>query len=271
MPSFFFHPFLEFKHLVPVLDGQGEPVMRDGLPEYRYEGSNHSVLQKLISGLKEREYKFYTIHDYVPFTPAHTVQVAADKDFKLLAGDVTGNGQADLVVWDAASGSIRVTEGHFKGPRNETQPAPSVWASVPYKQGCAFALADLNGDGRADLLIGTAEGAINIYLSDKGKFVFYRSVKVSQSGWSDLFAVRKPGGTWLIAGQSLDQTQLQGALIGMEQASAVRPYRFKSAGTRSIQPRQTDDPERQTLFVSQKKAAPAGSRWTMRTAARSGR
>ncbi|MDF2668471.1 MAG: hypothetical protein K0R67_777, partial [Paenibacillus sp.] len=96
LPSFFFHPFLEFKHLTPVLDANGAPVLQDGLPLYRYPAKSKSILTKLLIQLEQKGYKFIPITDYIPFTPAQSVRIEGMSEKNIQIADVTGDGQADV-------------------------------------------------------------------------------------------------------------------------------------------------------------------------------
>jgi hypothetical protein len=149
--SFFYHPFLEFKHLLPVLDEAGEPLLRDGIPVFTYPVQIKSTLQKLIAGIETKGYSFYSILDYVPFTPAHSVPLKArgkdngaaaaakagkgasrsvkePQDTMVLLGDVSGDGQTDTVRWDHASGDIYVTACDFRTQRNTRQQPVQIWS-----------------------------------------------------------------------------------------------------------------------------------------------
>ncbi|MDF2815535.1 MAG: repeat protein, partial [Paenibacillus sp.] len=171
LPSFFFHPFLEFKHLIPVLDSDGDPVIQDGIPLYKYPAKAKSILQKLLIQLEQKEYKFIPITDFIPFSPAKSVPLEEVSDRNVQLADVTGDGQADVVRWDAKRGEIRVKAGEFKGYRNEPVGDAKTWASIPYHTGDVWTLFDHNSDGRNDLWILRADGQWMSYHSNGSAFV----------------------------------------------------------------------------------------------------
>lgn len=169
LPSFFYHAFLEFKHLQPVTDQNGEQVYRDGLPEYRYPDKNKTILQKLTASIRERGYRFYSLTDLIPFTPWSRLPAGNAKVAPVL-GDVTGDGQMDMVRW-LDNGSVEVQPGEYRGMRNDPLPSSSKWISVPKKKGDLFGLKDVDGDGQADLWIVRSEGSLELYRSSGGQFI----------------------------------------------------------------------------------------------------
>jgi hypothetical protein len=226
--SFFYHPFLEFKHLIPVVDSDGYPVIRDGLPEFTYPAQNKTNLQKLIAGLNSKGYRFYSIHDYVPFTPAHSIAVGSEKETKLAIGDVNGDRQADIVKWNTSNGEISVIPCDFNRLRNADQPAPQVWGNIPYADGASIALGDSGRNGLHDLYVLQPYGELKLYVSDGSRFVFSRSWKVPAETWVNMTVQRESDGDMLLAGFSRDRTQLKGILLSQMQAKPVKPFKFKS-------------------------------------------
>ncbi|MFC3768849.1 DUF2334 domain-containing protein [Paenibacillus sp. GCM10012303] len=226
LPSFFYHPFLEFGHLVPVTDESGEPVIQDGLPLYRYPASDKSNLQKLLSRLRDKGYSFVPITDYIPFVPAHSVKVGTGMEGAVSAADVTGDGQADVVVWDRQSGQVTVKSGEFRGLRNESSGAPKVWGRLPYTKGDSWTLLDDNGDGKADLWVMRTDGTLESYRSSGDSFVPGRSWKTGKPGWSSMYALKRNGGEWIIAGETADNNQLESFSFkkGELQPLAPRPW-----------------------------------------------
>lgn len=226
LPSFFYHPFLEFNHLIPVVDDQGEPVIQDGLPLYRYPATEKSNLQKLLTRLKDKGYSFVPITDYIPFVPAHSVKVGTGMEGAVSAADVTGDGQADVVVWDRKKGQVVVTSGQFRGLRNESSGTPKVWTQLPYAKGDSWTLLDDDGDGKADLWVMRTDGTLESYRSSGDGFVPARSWKTGKQGWSAMYALKRSGGEWIIAGETADDNQLESFSLkkGELKPMAPRPW-----------------------------------------------
>ncbi|MFC0213735.1 DUF2334 domain-containing protein [Paenibacillus chartarius] len=152
LASLYFHPFLEFSHLEQATSSQGMPLEQDGLPLYRYKpGAEASPLHRLLSGFRQQGYRWMSLHDIVPFTPAHRVTLPpGTKADRLLFGDVTGGGHADVVVREEHR--ILVIPGTYTGPRNRPQEASEVWLKAVFAPEEELLLYDVNGDGRDDLL-----------------------------------------------------------------------------------------------------------------------
>lgn len=231
LPAMFFHPFLEFNDLIPVQDSDGNPHIVDGLPLYRYPETDKSRLQKLLTYLDSKGYSFISITDYIPFVPAHSVNVGVGRAGAVEIGDTTGDGQADVVYWDRAKGQIVVTEGHFRGLRNDSAVVSSAWCRLKYEKGDVWTLFDDNRDGKADLWVMRANGTMESYRSNGTEFVFNRSWKTGkQAGWNNMHALRKGGSEWIIAGETADGSQLesfwltQGELVPL----APRPWARQS-------------------------------------------
>lgn len=266
--SFFYHPFLEFKHLVPVLDENGEQVIRDGVPEYRYPDHNKSNLQKLIAGLQAKRYVFYSIQDYVPFTPSHSLKLTesalADgssaqrgqqtQRTKSMFADVTGDGQADAVTWDLNSGAITVAAGSFAGLRNEPQGAPALWGSAAYTNGAAAALGGAKGSTAASLWIVRPDGRLERFAPVGGRFQLADSWKVEARSWANLQVLPQPDGGVVVAGLSADRTQVQGYCITKGEAKPIKPYKLKSEWKHELQQHTKDDGGK-ALFLSRPSAS----------------
>ncbi|WP_426446237.1 DUF2334 domain-containing protein [Paenibacillus sp. S-38] len=164
LASLYFHPMLEFPYLEPVLTPDGTQAAEDGLPLYRYK-PGESPLHKLVSGLRAQGYRWLSLAEAVPFTPAHRVALpGADKPKQVLYGDVRGAGHADPVI--VRGERVEVIEGRYTGPRSDTQPAPRAWLQGSFADGDRLWLDDTDGDGRQDLLhYRSLDGAVLVYRS----------------------------------------------------------------------------------------------------------
>ncbi|OXM86601.1 DUF2334 domain-containing protein [Paenibacillus rigui] len=241
IPSFYYHPFLEFKYLLPVTDDQGNAVYRDGLPEYHYPSQAKSMLQKLINGLEQKRYVFYSIQDYVPFTPAHSIKLnTSGHQEKLLLGDVTGDGQTDMVTWDLKAGLISVSAGSFTGLRNEPQGAPAVWAQASYTSGAAAALGQ-SGAVKGTMWLAHPTGRLEKFVSDGHRFTLQSSWKIEARSWSNLQVIPQPGGDVLVAGLSADRLQLFGLYISKSGIKPMKPYKFKNEWKSDLHQRTHED------------------------------
>ncbi|WP_181592495.1 DUF2334 domain-containing protein [Paenibacillus sp. YN15] len=166
LPSFFYHAFLEFKFLQPVVDENGTQVYRNGLPEYAYPEKSKTNLQRLITAIKDRGYTFQSLLDEVPFTPWSELP-AGTMGRNTRLGDATGDGQADAVIWQE-QGQVEVRPGSYRGKRSDPLPAAAVWAQIPKQKGDLFSLKDANADGSADLWVIRAAGQLELYLAGSG-------------------------------------------------------------------------------------------------------
>lgn len=241
IPSFYYHPFLEFKYLQPVTDEQGEPVYRDGMPEYRYPSQAKSMLQKLINGLREKHYDFYSIQDYIPFTPANSIKLnASGQQEKMLLGDVTGDGQMDMVTWDLTNGNLSVSAGSFTGLRNDPQGSREVWAQAAYTSGAAAALGQ-SGSVKGSLWIAHPTGRLERYASDGHRFILLNSWKTEPRSWTSLQIIPQPGGDVVIAGLSADRLHLYGLYLSGNVLKPMKPYKFKNEWKSELQQRLHSD------------------------------
>lgn len=208
LPSFFYHAFLEFKHLLPVTDESGEQVYKDGLPEYRYPDKSKSNLQKLIVSIHERGYEFYSLYDYAPFTPWTQLSAGIWSQGAKL-GDATGDGQLDTVVWQQGTGKVTVAPGQYRGDRDAAQPERETWATLPRQKGDLFSVKDGDGDGKADLWIVRASGQLELYLSDGHNFKSSGKWKlVSLPELSAIYMMKQADGHLVLAALTKDGTEL---------------------------------------------------------------
>ncbi|HEU4965549.1 MAG TPA: DUF2334 domain-containing protein [Bacilli bacterium] len=151
LAAMFYHPFLEFPFLEPVLDDQGRPVLQDGIPEYRYKADSVSHLHKLVAGFREENYRWMTLYDIVPFSPAHRIELPlGTKPSDLLLGDVDGDGSDDILT--RSGDRIDRYPGTYDWPRNQSQKRPENWLTESFKADDRLLLGDIDGDGRRDLI-----------------------------------------------------------------------------------------------------------------------
>ncbi|OCT15830.1 hypothetical protein A8709_09380 [Paenibacillus pectinilyticus] len=200
LASFYFHPFLEFKHLEPVVGADGNPEQRDGMPVYRYkDGETGSYLHKLITGFKKLDYRWSSLYDIVPFTPAHRVTLPPGTKLpNVLLGDVTGRGHADVVIRQMHR--MLVIPGDYATPRNRQQEASQVWLRETFDRDDQLLLIDVNRDGKQDLLAYNAEtGNVRVALADKQQFLPVKAIGTLPTGLSSLRALRSTEGLGLIA------------------------------------------------------------------------
>ncbi|GIP38506.1 hypothetical protein J31TS4_17860 [Paenibacillus sp. J31TS4] len=256
LASFFYHPFLEFKYLLPVLDEEGMPVMRDGLPEYRYPNKDRSVLQKMTTALHKKGYTFYSLYDAVPFTPSIAFSVKETQSAPYSLADVSGDRQADLVQWEEASGNVLVQKGEFRGSRREPLQPAEVWATVPRKKGDTMVLFDDNSDGRADLWIARSAGAVECYRSTGTGFRFYKSWKADTGGEvRALYALRQPHGAFLLAAASKDGTQLSTFYMKNDQLQPVPRLKWKSDAFLRLQRTAGSEPGEESFWSTKRDSA----------------
>lgn len=169
LPSFFIHPFQEFKFMYKMQAPEGYSF---------YAHDTNSYLHRLIGGFKERGYKFVSVYDIIGFLPAQRVSgLAPNNGSVLLAGDFDGDSRSDLLAGDLATGSWRVTRSQVDRtfPRNNPQSfiKPVEWLNSWGQGGNkSFSVGDFNGDGRADLVSWDAvSGELQVALSDSGAFM----------------------------------------------------------------------------------------------------
>lgn len=169
LASFFFHPFQEFSFMYKMKAPEGYDF---------YVHETNSYLHRLVNGFKERGYKFVTVYDMIGFLPAQRVSALSPTAGKvLLTGDFDGDRRSDLLAGDPSTGCWLVTRSQVDQclPRNNPRSfSPPVEWLKNWGQGGPkeFAVADVNGDGRKDLVCwDQITGEVQVALSDGGKFV----------------------------------------------------------------------------------------------------
>ncbi|MHB8985545.1 MAG: DUF2334 domain-containing protein [Eubacteriales bacterium] len=167
--SFFFHPYQEFKFQYKVRAPEGYFF-------YAYE--TDSYLHRLISGFKERGYKFVSINDIACFAPAQRLDAFGgmpEKNKVLLAADFNGDRRDDLAAGDLLSGRFYAALSNVDGaiPRNNPAswgPAGEWLSGWAKGEGTQVVSGDFNGDGLSDLAAMDKEGKVWVATSDGNKF-----------------------------------------------------------------------------------------------------
>ncbi|WP_226668761.1 DUF2334 domain-containing protein [Metabacillus litoralis] len=152
LASLYYHPFMEFPYLEKEVLADGKPKIEDGLPVYKYkETGESSYLHQLVEGFKKEGYQWMTLHDIIPFTPAHRVKIPLNvKAEQILIGNVKGHRNADIVVREKHR--IVLIPGTYTLPRNRPQKATEIWLKESFSTEEQVMLSDLNNDGKQDLL-----------------------------------------------------------------------------------------------------------------------
>jgi hypothetical protein len=170
LASLFYHPFLEFPFLEPELGMNGEPIIKDGLPVFRYK-SSQSYLQRVVDVFNKEGYQWMSLHDIVPFTPAHRVNLPVEtKARQIILGDVRGLGHDDVVVIEKHR--VVVIPGTYTLPRNRSQNASEIWLKQTFTSEEQLTLADMNHDGKEDLIIyNERTGDVRAAWAGEGEFM----------------------------------------------------------------------------------------------------
>lgn len=176
LAAMYYHPYMEFPFLEPVPDAAGRPQMRDGLPEYRYADGTLSNLQRLVEGFRRADYTWQSLHDIVPFTPAHRVGLPlGTKPDELLLGNVDGDGGAEVIT--RSGDRVEVYQNRYTWPRNQVPKRARGWLTEPFAPEESLSLHDVNGDGSQDLLAYNADtGLLRWFPSDKTRFLAPRTL-----------------------------------------------------------------------------------------------
>jgi hypothetical protein len=118
----------------------------------------------------------------LPFQVATQLSTGWQNDTNLAVGDLNGDGRADLVAL-APNGSLLA----FDNTGSATAPFPvtgTVISATGWAGLTALAVADIDGDGRADLLASRTDGALTYYRNAGTGAAFAAGAVISASGWS---------------------------------------------------------------------------------------
>ncbi|MEI7027870.1 DUF2334 domain-containing protein [Paenibacillus sp. y28] len=261
LPSFFYHPFLEFKHLVQAFDEEGQPVMKDGLPVYHYPAKSKSNLQKLLSEIENKGYNFVSITDLVPFTPSQSVSLLPGNQWR--TGDVTGDGVVDIVEWNRSDGEVTVQPGKYDGLRSDSLPEAKVWSRISYGAGDQMVLCDKGRNGRSDLWIMRASGKLEEYRNLNGQFTPVRSWLTGMKNWSELYALRREGDTVVLAGVAGtgSETRIEGVAVTGNQLKPLEAKAWPKKTDSLLQVVDTDAKGLDDLLVSTRKRGRFTKMW----------
>ncbi|MGX9134282.1 DUF2334 domain-containing protein [Rummeliibacillus sp. JY-2-4R] len=202
LASFYFHPFLEFLYLEEQRGADGKQLIKDGLPVYKYkEEGTKSYLHRLLDGFEKEGYRFMSLHDIVPFTPAHRVTLPPKTKAKqILLGNVTGHGHTDVIIVE--KNQVQVISQNFSLPRNRAQPESEIWLKRNFTSEEELILSDWNSDGKQDLIgYNKKNGELWISWAGEGKFLPPTKLSKLPTGLHFLQSVQSQNGIRMIAKQ----------------------------------------------------------------------
>jgi hypothetical protein len=145
------------------------PISASQLPSGRFRAAAHQATPAQASGLN--------------FAPAVAYGSGGNEDYSVAVADVNGDGKPDLLVANycvsnsnCASGTVGVLLGNGDGTF-QTAVAYGSGGGSPY----SVAVADVNGDGRPDVLVANASGTVGVLLGN-GDGTFQPAVTYASGG-----------------------------------------------------------------------------------------
>jgi hypothetical protein len=167
LPSFFYHPFKEFKYIHKSYTESGETF---------YEYDNASPLHQLIRVFKDKGYTFVSIYSLAMFVPAQRGgPIIPGEQTELLAGHFEPGGKGGILLWDRGGKRFKVFRStvSWYAPRNKNAlENRGEWLAGWDPGDDALPMAgDINGDGLDDLIFfSPAQGCFNLAENDHLSF-----------------------------------------------------------------------------------------------------
>lgn len=201
LASLYLHPFLEFPYLEEQVGVDGKQLIKDGLPVFKYkEDGSRSYLHRLLDDFENEGYRWMSLHDMIPFSPAHRVTLPRTNTQQILLGDVTGQGHTDVIVVEKHR--VLVVPQTYKLPRNRPQTASQVWLNHTFLSEEELILSDWNNDGKQDLIsYNKKTGELRVSFADESCFLAPVLLGKLSSGLQDLKKIQSEKDSGLIAKQ----------------------------------------------------------------------
>ena len=168
-------------------------VTGDGVPDIISAPANNATLPEI------RIYDGQTVSLVSNFT-------AYDSSFRggiyVAAGDVNGDGTADIITGAGAGGGphVKVFDGKTNAPLQSFFPY-----AENFKGGVTVATGDVNGDGKVDIITGTAQGKSNVIAFDGNTFIEINSLNAFPKTFTGgVFVASQAAASTLAPGSFLD-------------------------------------------------------------------
>lgn len=162
--------YVESHYVAAVLLGNGDGALQPAVP-YNVPFRPHSVAPADLDGDGDIDLVLGTVTNRLgllwgngdgTFQPSLFIDVVGSNNLEAVAaGDLDGDALVDVVAADRTLDQVRVLKGTVGG-------ALQVLPPVPAQRSASIALGDLTGDGRPEVLLGTAEGStgMGVLLND---------------------------------------------------------------------------------------------------------